>query len=121
MHVFVWDPAIVKPKDLDDTLQLIEQLRTLQEGPSPKFLALARALLADPAFAGHWGAERILEEAQNCTSAIWEPRLPAGDGMPAIRALINHANALGLVAYRESRNAVLLPGGRTVTPLQAPA
>jgi len=118
MHVFVWDPAIVKPKDLDDTLQLIEQLRTLQEGPSPKFLALARALLADPAFAGHWGAERILEEAQNCTSAIWEPRLPAGDGMPAIRALINHANALGLVAYRESRNAVLLPGGRTVTPLQ---
>lgn len=118
MYVLVWDPAIARPKDLDDTLQLIEQLQTLQEKPNPKFLALAQALLADSAFAGHWGADRILEEASSCTSASWEPRLPAGDGMPAIRAVIEHANALGLVAYRDSRQAVFLPGGRTVTPLQ---
>jgi hypothetical protein len=116
--VLVWDPAIARPKDLDDTLQLIERLRTLEEKPNPKFLALAQALLADPAFAGNWGAERILDEARNCTSAIWAPRTPAGDGMPALRAVIQHANALGLVVYRDSRQAVFLPGGRTVTPLQ---
>jgi hypothetical protein len=118
MYVLVWDPAIARPKNLDDTLQLIEQLRTLQEKPNPKFLALAQALLADPAYVGGWGTERMLDEARNCTAAIWEPRLPAGDGMPAIRAVIEHANALGLVAYRDSRQAVFLPGGRTVTPLQ---
>jgi hypothetical protein len=118
MYVLVWDPAIARPKDLDDTLQLIEQLRTLQEAPNPKFLALAQALLADPAYAGGWGAERMLDDARNCASAIWEPPLPTGDGMPAMRAVIEHANALGLVAYRESRQAVFLPGGRTVTPHQ---
>ena len=118
MNVLVWDPAIARPKDLDDTLQLIEQLRTLQENPNPKFLALAHALLADPAYAGGWGTERMLDEARGCAAAIWEPRIPAGDGMPAIRAVIEHANALGLVAYRDSRQAVFLPGGRTVTPLQ---
>lgn len=118
MYVLVWDPAIARPKDLDDTLQLIEQLRALQEKPHPKFLALAHALLADPAYAGGWGAERMLEEASNCTAAIWGPRLPAGDGMPAMRAVIKHANALGLVAYVEARQAVYLPGGGTVTPLQ---
>lgn len=118
MYVLVWDPAIARPKDLDDALQQIEQLRTLQEKPNPKFLALAQVLLADPAFSGHWGAERILDEARDCASAIWEPRIPAGDGMPAIRAVIKHANALGLVAYRDSRQAVFLPGSRTVTPLQ---
>jgi hypothetical protein len=118
MSVLVWDPAIARPKDLDDTLQLIEQLRTLQEKPHPKFLALAHALLADPAYVGGGDAERMLDEASNCASAIWEPRIPAGDGMPAIRAVIEQANALGLVAYRDSRQAVFLPGGRTVTPLQ---
>jgi hypothetical protein len=118
MSVLVWDPAIARPKDLDDTLQMIEQLRTLDEKPNPKFLALARALLADPAYVGGWGTDRMLDEASTCTAAIWEPRLPAGDGMPAIRAVIEHANALGLVAYRDSRQAVFLPGARTVTPLQ---
>jgi len=116
--VLVWDPAIARPKDLDDTLQLIERLRILEEKPNPKFLALAQALLADPAFAGRWGAERILDAARTCESAIWAPPTPAGDGMPALRALIQHANALGLVAYRDSRQAVFLPGNRTVTPLQ---
>ena len=107
MSVLVWDPAIARPKDLDDTLQLIEQLRTLQEKPHPKFLALAQALAADPAYVGGWGdAERMLDEARTCTAAVWEPRLPAGDGMPAMRAVIKHANALGLVAYRDSRQAV---------------
>src|SRR5688572_33313316 len=100
MSVLVWDPAIARPKDLDDTLQLIEQLRTRQEKPHPKFLALAHALLADPAYVGDWSTERMLDEAKNCASAIWEPRIPAGDGMPAIRAVIEHANALGLVVYR---------------------
>ena len=118
MYVLVWDPAIARPKDLDDTLKLIEQLRSLQEKPNPKFLALAQALLADPAFAGHWGAERILDEARDCACALWEPRLPAGDGMPAMRAVIKQANALGLVAYCDARQAVMLPGERTVTPLQ---
>ena len=120
MSVLVWDPAVARPKDLDDTLKLIGQLRTLHEKPNPKFLALARALLADSAYEGHWSvdADRLLDDATNCGSAIWEPRTPAGDGMPAIRAIIEHANALGLVAYRESRQAVFLPGGRTVTPLQ---
>jgi hypothetical protein len=118
MSVKVWDPAIALPKDLDDALQLISQLETFQEKPNPKFLALAHALLADSAFAGHWGAERILEEAENCTCAIWEPQIPAGDGMPAIRAVIQHATSLGLVAYRESRQVVFLPGGGTVTPAQ---
>src|SRR5690349_9065686 len=118
MYVLVWDPAIARPKDLDDTLKLIEQLRSLQEKPNPKFLALAQALLADPAFAGHWGAERILDEARDCACALWEPRLPAGDGMPAMRAVIKQANALGLVAYCDARQAVMLPGDRTVTPLQ---
>lgn len=120
MTVLVWDPAIARPKDLDDTLKLIDQLRTLQEKPNPKFLALARALLADPAYRGSWSvdANRLLEDATSCTCAIWEPRTPAGDGMPAIRAVIEYANALGLVAYRESRQALFLPGGRTVTPLQ---
>jgi hypothetical protein len=118
MSVLVWDPAIARPKDLDDTLQLIERLRTRQEKPHPKFLALAHALLADPAYVGGWGTERMLDEAKNCASAIWQPRIPAGDGMPAIRAVIEHANALGLVAYRDSRQAVFLPGGRTVTPPQ---
>lgn len=118
MDVLVWDPAIARPKDLDDTLQLIEQLRALQEKPNPKFQALAQLLQADPAYAGHWITERFLEEANNCTAAIWEPRIPPGDGMPAMRAVIEHANALGLVAYRDSRQAVYLPGGRTVTPLQ---
>jgi hypothetical protein len=118
MTVLVWDPAIARPKDLDDTLQQIEQLRMLSEKPNPKFLALAQALLADPAYAGQWSVARLLDEATNCATAIWEPRLPVGDGMPAIRAVIKHANALGLVAYRDSRQAVFLPGGRTVTPLQ---
>jgi hypothetical protein len=118
MSVKVWDPAIALPKDLDDALQLISQLETFQEKPNPKFLALAHALLADSAFAGHWGAERILEKAENCTCAIWEPQLPAGDGMPAIRAVIQHATSLGLVAYRESRQVIFLPGGGTVTPAQ---
>ncbi len=118
MYVLVWDPAIARPKDLDDTLQLIEQLRTLQEKPHPKFLALAHALLADPAYVGGWGTERMLDEARDCTAAIWEPRLPAGDGMPAMRAVIKYADALGLVAYFDARQAVYLPGGGTVTPLQ---
>jgi hypothetical protein len=118
MYVLVWDPAIARPKDLDDTLQLIEQLRTLREKPHPKFLALAQALLADPAYVGGWGTERMLDEASSCTAAIWEPRLPAGDGMPAMRAVIKHADALGLVAYFDARQAVYLPGGGTVTPLQ---
>lgn len=116
--VLVWDPSIARPKDLDDTLQLIERLKTQEETPNPKFLALAQALLADPAFAGQWSVERILDEARNCASAIWAPPTPAGDGMPALRAVIQHANALGLVVYRDSRQAVFLPGGRTVTPLQ---
>jgi hypothetical protein len=38
--------------------------------------------------------------------------------MPAMRAVTKHANALGLVAYHEARQAVYLPGGGTVTPLQ---
>jgi hypothetical protein len=118
MSVKVWDTAIALPKDLDDTLQLISRLESLQEQPNPKFLALARALMVDPAFAGHWGSERILEDAENCSCAIWEPRLPAGDAMPAIRAVIQHAVALGLAAYRESRQVVFLPDGRTVTPAQ---
>lgn len=118
MYVLVWDPAIARPKDLDDTLQLIEQLKTLQEKPHPKFLALAQALLADPAYVGGWGTERMLDEARSCTAAIWEPRLPPGDGMPAMRAVTKHANALGLVAYHVARQAVYLPGGGTVTPLQ---
>jgi hypothetical protein len=118
MYVLVWDPAIARPKDLDDTLQLIEQLRALQEKPHPKFLALAQALLADPAYVGGWDTERMLDEARSCTAAIWEPRLPAGDGMPAMRAVIKHADALGLVAYFDARQAVYLPGGGTVTPLQ---
>jgi hypothetical protein len=118
MTVLVWDPAIARPKNLDDTVQLIEQLRTLEEKPNPKFLALAQALLADPAYVGGWGTERMLDEARSCACGIWEPRIPAGDGMPAIRAVIAHANALGLVAYRDSRQAVFLPGGGTVTPLQ---
>jgi hypothetical protein len=118
MYVLVWDPAIARPRDLDEALQLIEQLQALPEKPNPRFLALAQALLVDPAFAGLRGVERMLDEAKGCVTAAWEPRLPAGDGMPAIRAVIKHANALGLVAYRDSRQAVFLPGGRTVTPLQ---
>lgn len=81
MYVLVWDPAIARPKDLDDTLQLIEQLRTRPENPNPKFLALAQALLADPAFASIWGVDRMLDEARSCATAAWEPPIPAGDGM----------------------------------------
>jgi len=118
MTVKVWDPAIARPKDLDDALQLIFQLETFKEKPNPKFLKLAKVLLADPAFIGLWGAERMLEDAENCTCAIWKPRLPAGDGMPAIRAVIQHATDIGLIAYEESRQVVFLPGGGTVTPAQ---
>ena len=118
MSMKVWDSALALPKDIDDAEQLVAQLETLRQPPNPKFLSLAQALLADSAFAGHWGTERILEAAENCVYAIWEPSLPAGDAMPAIRAVIQHATALGLVAYRASRQAVFLPGGTTVTPEQ---
>ncbi|HEX2584557.1 MAG TPA: hypothetical protein VHL14_05465, partial [Steroidobacteraceae bacterium] len=109
---------IARPKDLDNALQLISQLETFKEKPNPKFLKLAKVLLADPAFVGLWGVDRMLEEAENCTCAIWEPRVPAGDGMPAIRAVIQHATDMGLIAYEESRQVVFLPGGGTVTPAQ---
>jgi hypothetical protein len=120
MEVLVWDPAIARPKNLDDALTLIEQLKTLPERSNPKFLALARVLLTDPAYEGQWSvdADRFLDDAKNCACAIWAPRTPVGDAMPAIRAVIRHADALGLIAYRDSRQAVFLPGGRTVTPLQ---
>jgi hypothetical protein len=93
MSVLVWDPAIARPKDLDDTLKLVDQLRTLPEKPNPKFLRLAQALLADPAYEGQWSvdAERFFDDARNRACAIWEPRTPAGDGMPAMRAVIEHA------------------------------
>lgn len=118
MSVKVWDPAIALPKDLDDALQLIEQLETFEEKPNPKFLALAQVLLADSAFAGQWGAERMVEAAESCTCAIWAPRLPAGDAMPATRAVVEQAIALGLVAYVDAWQVVFLPAGGTVTPTQ---
>lgn len=118
MSILVWDPAIARPKDLHDALQLIEQLRSREEKPHPKFLALAQGLIADPEYAGLWGVDRMPDQARNCTTAIWEPRLPAGDGMPAMRAVIRRARELGLIAFDEARQAVLLPDGSTVTPNQ---
>ncbi|MGN6153749.1 MAG: hypothetical protein ACTHOH_17350 [Lysobacteraceae bacterium] len=118
MPILVWDPAVARPEDLDDALRMIEQLGLLQQTPHPAFLALAERLLADPAYVGHWGVERMRDEARECAAGVWEPRLPAGDGMPAMRAAIRHAHALGLAAYDEARQAVLFPGGGTVTPAQ---
>ncbi|HTU66542.1 MAG TPA: hypothetical protein VMF52_11375 [Steroidobacteraceae bacterium] len=118
MYILVWDPAAGSPKDLDDTLQLVERLQTQPAEPHPKFLALAQRLLADSAYAGGWGAERMLDKARECAVAAWEPPLPAGDGMPAMRAVIEHADALGLIVYAAARQAVYLPGGGTVTPEQ---
>lgn len=76
------------------------------EKPNPKFLALAQALLADHAFAGHWGAERILEEASSCASAIWEPRLPAGDGMPLLEDFTRHFESLGFTPGNVESKAI---------------
>ena len=118
MPVLVWDPAAARPEDLDDALRIIEALQALRQTPHPAFLALAERLLADPAYVGQWGVERMRDEARECAVGVWVPRLPAGDGMPAMRAVIRHAHALGLVAYDEARQAVLFPEGGTATPAQ---
>jgi hypothetical protein len=103
MPVLVWDPAAARPRDLDDALRIIERLRLQPQTPHPAFLALAKRLLADPPYVGQWGVERMRDEARECAAGVWEPCLPAGDGMPAMHAAIRHAHALGLAACDESR------------------
>ncbi len=112
LHLF--DPdrhALPLPESFTALEAMRELLHARADGKNLRFVEFALRFEARIKDAGRTPA---LQQANACRRAAWQFDLPSVDEMPAYRAAVEIASALGLVAYDATLGVGFLPDGRVV-------
>lgn len=112
LHLF--DPdrhALPLPENFAALEAMRELLHARADGKNLRFVEFA--LRFEDRFKDT-GRTTPLQQANACRRAAWQFDLPSVDEMPAYRAAVEIAGALGLVAYDATLGVGFLPDGRVV-------
>lgn len=112
LHLF--DPqrhALPLPENFAALEAMRELLHARADGKNLRFVEFA--LRFEDRFKDA-GRTTTLQQANACRRAAWQFDLPSVDEMPAYRAAVEIAGALGLVAYDATLGVGFLPDGRVV-------
>lgn len=119
LSVYLFDPEALRgrePASIAAFGDVLAELQGRSPGPSRKFEAFARLLVADPGAAlFRWLGDPVAS-TRSLASAVWNFDLPPWDPIRAMRHVVEAARAAGLAAYDDNLGIGFLPDGRVVPP-----